>query len=404
MSGVKKMTQQLRTHFPFFAANPETVFLDSAASAQKPQSVMTAMNKAMVNYANVHRGLYGLSQSMTARYEAARQTVANFIHAKPAEIIFTRNATEAINLVAASWGSANLKQGDEIVLTALEHHANIVPWQLIAEKTGALIRVVPINDKGEITIEAVEKTITTRTKIIAFSHMSNVLGTILPVAEMCALAKAHGIVTLVDGCQGVVHDHRMMSELGCDFYAFSGHKLYGPTGIGVLFGREEVLNAMPPFMGGGDMIDTVTFEKSTFKTTPSRFEAGTPNFIEAIGLAAAIDFITSNNPAILHEAEQDVYHSLYARLKAVTGVRVYGAADKRGAVVSFACEWGHVSDIAVLLDKQGIAVRSGHHCAMPLIKSFGVTGLLRASVGLYTTHEEIDLLLAGLAKAKRMLA
>lgn len=394
----------VRADFPVFAKNKNLVYLDSASSAQKPQAVIGAMNAVMMDYANVHRGIYGLSQNMTAAYEAARAKVADFIHAGTEEIVFTRNATESINLVAASWGAANLKPGDEILITALEHHANIVPWQLIAEKTGAKLVVAPITDKGDVLAADVIAKMTSRTKMVALSHMSNVLGTILPVTEIVAAAKKAGAATLIDGCQAIVHASVDVKALGCDFYVFSGHKLYGPTGIGVLYGRKEMLNAMPPYQGGGDMIDQVTFEKTTFKNAPARFEAGTPAFVEAIGLAAAIGYLQSLDRIQIVNHEDELYQSAYVRLKAMPGVKIYGEAVNRGSILCFTCDWGHVSDVAMIMDKQGIAVRAGHHCAMPLMKELGVTATIRASIGLYTTMDDIDALLAGLHKAKEMLS
>ncbi len=394
----------VRMDFPVFSKNPQLVFLDSAASAQKPQTVIDAMNAAMSSYANVHRGVYGLSQNMTTVYEKARQTVADFIKVKPNEIVFTRNATESINLVAASWGAANLKSGDEILITELEHHANIVPWQMIAEKTGAKLVVVPITTNGDVLAADVIAKITPRTKMVAISHMSNVLGTILPVAEIIAAAKKIGAATLIDGCQAVVHQPVDVQALGCDFYVFSGHKLYGPTGIGVLYGREEMLNAMPPYMGGGDMIDTVTFEKTTYKQAPSRFEAGTPAFIEAIGLSAAIHYLQQWPMGEIARYESEIYAYAYTQLKAMEGVTLYGHAMKRAGILCFTASWGHASDIAMILDKENIALRVGHHCAMPLMQALGVTATLRASIGMYTTMADIDALLVALAKARKMLA
>lgn len=395
---------KVKADFPVFAKNKRLVYLDSASSAQKPQAVIDAMTGALQDYANVHRGIYSLSQNMTLRYEAARARVAGFINTETEEIIFTRNATESINLVAASWGSANLKPGDEVLITALEHHANIVPWQLIAEKTGARLVVAPITAKGDVLAADVIAKMTPRTKMVAISQMSNVLGTIVPVAEIIAAAKKIGAATLIDGCQAVVHMAIDVKALDCDFYVFSGHKLYGPTGIGVLYGRSEMLNAMPPYQGGGDMIDQVTFEKTTFKNAPARFEAGTPAFVEAIGLAAAIDYLQSLDRAQTAQHEAEIYQSAYARLKAVKGVKLYGEAAQRGSILCFTCDWGHASDVAMILNKQNIAVRAGHHCAMPLMKELGVTATLRASIGLYTTIDDIDALLAGLQKAKEMLS
>jgi cysteine desulfurase/selenocysteine lyase len=397
-------SEAIRDLFPFFKQNPDITFLDSAASAQKPQCVIDAMSDALTSYANVHRGIYSLSQKMTQAYEDARATIANFIHAPVHSVIFTRNATEAINLVASSWGTNNLSAHDEILITTLEHHANIVPWQMIAEKTGAKLVVVPMTDTGEIRIEDVKSLLSPRTKMVAISHMSNVLGTILPVAEIILAAKMVGALTLLDGCQSVAHLPIDVTELDCDFFVFSGHKLYGPTGIGVLYGRAEILNAMPPYQGGGDMIDHVTFEKTTYRQAPARFEAGTPAFVEAIGLARAVQFLQTYGMEKIAFAEEEVYASAWSRLKAIEGITLYGHAPKRKGVLCFTCSWGHASDIGMILDKMNIAVRVGHHCAMPLMNRLGVTATLRASIGLYTTHADIDHLIAGLAKAKGLLS
>lgn len=394
----------VRADFPVFQKHPGLVYLDSASSAQKPWDVIDAMTESLSSYANVHRGVYGLSQNMTAQYEAARAAVAGFIKAKKEEIIFTRNATESINLVAASWGGANLKAGDEILITELEHHANIVPWQMIAEKMGAKLIVAKITKDGDVLASDVIAQMTPRTKMVAVSHMSNVLGTILPVQDIIAAAKKIGAMTLIDGCQAIVHQPVDVTALGCDFYVFSGHKLYGPTGIGVLFGREELLNAMPPYTGGGDMIETVAFEKTTYKKAPARFESGTPAFVEAIGLAAAIHYLQQFSSADIARYESEIYAYAYTKLKAMEGVTLYGQAMKRAGILCFTTSWGHASDIAMILDKENIALRVGHHCAMPLMKTLGVTATLRASIGMYTTMADIDALLAALAKAKRMLA
>jgi cysteine desulfurase/selenocysteine lyase len=398
-----------RADFPVFKQNmngKKLVFLDTAASAQKPQAVITALQNALTtHYANVHRGLYQFSQKTTAAFEGAREKVAQFINAKTNEVIFTRNGTEAINLVASSWGRANLKQGDEILITALEHHANIVPWQMIASQTGARLVVAPITDKGDVLLEDIVKCITPRTKMLAISHMSNALGTILPVMELLLdIAKRQGITTLLDGCQAIMHVPVDVKALNCDFYVFSGHKLYGPTGIGVLYGREEILNEMPPYQCGGDMIETVAFDKTTFKKAPARFEAGTPAIAEAIALGAAIDYLQGHGLANIARYEEELYRYALEKIATVPGLTLYGQALRRASILSFTVDWAHPSDVATILDKEGICVRVGHHCCMPLMTRLGVTATIRASLGLYNTRDDIDALIAGLEKARKMLS
>ncbi len=394
-----------RADFPIFAGAKPPIYLDSASSAQKPQAVIDAMTRFYeTSYANVHRGLYDLSANATRYYENARATVARFTNTPVNGVVFTCGATESLNLVARSWGAANLKPGDEIVITALEHHANIVPWQMIAQKTGAVLRVVPINENGDITLDAVSAVLSPRTKMLAVTHMSNALGTILPVADMIAAAKKIGAATLVDGCQAVCHIPLDFEKLGCDFYVFSAHKLYGPTGIGVLLGRPDMLNAMPPFLGGGDMIDVVTFDKTTFKNAPARFEAGTPPIAEAVGLAAAIDYVSAHGVANIARAESALYAYAVDALGSVAGLTFYGHGLTRAGIVSFTANWSAPADIATLLARDGLCVRAGHHCCMPLMKILGVAGTVRVSLGLYNTHADIDALIAGLAKAKRLLS
>lgn len=395
-----------RCDFPIFnqkVNGKDLVFLDTAASAQKPQIVIDTFKDVFEkHYANVHRGLYAFSQETTRRFEEARMKVANFIGAQAHEIIFTRNATEAINLVASCWGTQNLKPGDEILITALEHHANIVPWQMIAEKTGAKLVVAPITENGDIQALDITQCITDRTKILAISHMSNALGTILPVMELVLdIAKARGITTLLDGCQAIMHIPIDVKKLDCDFYVFSGHKLYGPTGIGVLYGREDILNAMPPYQGGGDMIDTVTFDKTTYKPAPARFEAGTPAIAEAIALGAAIDYLNGWGVENIARYEEELYRYALEQIVTVPGLTLHGRALRRASILSFTVDWAHPSDVATILDKEGICVRVGHHCAMPLMKILGVTATIRASIGLYNTKADIDALIAGLMKAHR---
>lgn len=397
-----------RQDFPILAQQmngKKTVFLDSAASAQKPQCVIDAFAGLFGHhYANVHRGLYAFSQKTTAEFENARAKVARFINARENEIVFTRNATEAVNLVAASWGRVNLQAGDEILITGLEHHANIVPWQMIAEQQGAKLVVVPVTATGDVLLDDIVSRMTKRTKIMAISHMSNALGTVLPVADAVRVAKERGITTLLDGCQAVTHHTVDMAALGCDFYVFSGHKLYGPTGIGVLYGREALLNAMPPYQGGGDMIDVVTFEKTTFKEAPSRFEAGTPAIAEAIALGVAIDYLTAIGMDNIARHEQAVYAYAIEKLQQIDGLTLYGQAQNRASILSFNVAWAHASDIATILDKEGVCVRVGHHCCMPLMQQLGVTATIRASIGLYNTCDDVDVLIAALEKAKKFFS
>lgn len=395
-----------RQDFPLLQKNPKLVYLDTAASAQKPQCVIDAFDRVFSShYANVHRGLYALSQETTRAFEEARHKVAQFIHAHDNEIVFTRNGTEAINLVAAAWGRANLQAGDEILLTGLEHHANIVPWQMIAAATGAKIVVVPVTDHGDVLTADVIARFTVHTKILAMSHMSNALGTILPVMEnVITEAKKRGITTLLDGCQAVTHLPVDVKRLDCDFYVFSGHKLYGPTGIGVLYGRQDLLNAMPPYQGGGDMIETVSFDGTTYKQAPARFEAGTPAIAEAIALGAAIDYLQQWGMTKIARAEEETYHYALEQIARVPGHTLHGKAMRRAGILSLTFDWAHPADIATLLDKMGICVRVGHHCCMPLMQSLGINATLRASIGLYTTRADIDAFIAGLLKAKEMLA
>jgi cysteine desulfurase/selenocysteine lyase len=398
----------IRRDFPILARKvhgKNLVFLDSAASAQKPRSVIDAMTFAFENeYANVHRGAYWLSETATTNYEAAREKVRAFINARSvSEIVFTKGATDAINLVAASYGRLVLKPGDEIVLTALEHHSNIVPWQLIAEQTGAAIKVAPINVDGSLSLDAFAKTITAKTKIVAVAHVSNVLGTVLPIEAIAELAHIAGAKLLVDGCQGVVHEHVDVQALGCDFYAFSGHKLYGPNAIGVLWARAALLDAMPPYQGGGEMISTVTFEKSTWAEAPAKFEAGTPPIVPAIGLGAAIDYLNSIDRAAAAAHERDLLAYAMAELSKVPGVKLIGTAQNKASVQSFVMDGAHPHDLATVLDRSGVCVRAGHHCAQPLMEVLGVSATARASFGIYNTRSEVDALAAALHKAREVL-
>lgn len=399
--------EKLRADFPALDQmihGKKLVYLDSAASAQKPLQMLEAMERFYrKDYANIHRGLYSLSERATRAYEAARATVRRFINAAhDHEIIFTRGATEAINLVASSWG-AQLQTGDEILVTALEHHANIVPWQLLAGR-GIKLVPVPITDTGEVTPQAVAAAMTPRTKLVAVAHVSNALGTVLPVAEIINLAHARNIPVLLDGCQAICHMPVDVQALDADFYVFSGHKLYGPTGIGVLYGKADILAAMPPYQGGGDMIDVVSFEGTSFAAPPLRFEAGTPAIAEAVGLAAAIDYVSTigMNRIAAHEADLLAYAT--AQLQHIPGLGIIGTAPEKAAIISFVMEGAHPSDIGTLLDQHGIAVRTGSHCAQPLMQRFGLSGgTVRASFGLYNTHGDVDRLVAALHQVREML-
>lgn len=400
---------EARRDFPIFQQKmngKELVFLDTGASAQKPQRVIDSFNALYAtHYANVHRGLYAFSAETTRRFEEARAKVAQFIHAETNEIAFTRNGTEAINLVAASWGRDNVGAGDEIVITALEHHANIVPWQLLCERAGAKLVVVPITENGDVLAADIVAAFTPRTKLLAMSQMSNALGTILPVMDgVLDDAKARGITTLLDGCQGIMHIPVDVKQLNCDFYVFSGHKLYGPNGVGVLYGREELLNAMPPYQGGGDMIDIVSFDGTTYKPAPARFEAGTPAIAEVIALGVAIDYLQEWGMSAIARHEEELYRYALERIEEIPGLTLHGRALRRASILSFTVDWAHPSDVATVLDKEGICVRVGHHCCMPLMQVLGVTATIRASLGLYNTKADIDALIDGMLKAHRFFA
>ena len=380
------------------------VFLDSAASSQRPASVIAAVDRYETqHHANVHRGVHQLSQEATAMFEEARERVRGFVNAASTkEIIFTRGTTESINLVSQSWARTNLKPGDEILLTALEHHANIVPWQLVAEQTGAIIKVTPMDRRGVIELDAFKAALGDRTKIAAFAHVSNALGTVLPVREMTRLAHQRGAVVLIDGAQAVPHQRVDIAALDCDFYAFSAHKMYGPTGIGVLVGREKLLEAMPPWQGGGDMILTVSFAKSTYNTLPFKFEAGTPNISGAVGLAAAIDFIDSLGIGNIHAHEQRLLQVATQKLSRVPGLTIIGTAPDKASVISFTMDGIHPHDLGTILDAEGVAVRTGHHCAMPVMEYFDVPATARASFACYSRDSDIDALVAALARARQV--
>jgi cysteine desulfurase/selenocysteine lyase len=382
------------------------VFLDSAASSQRPRSVIEAVDAyERRHHANVHRGVHLLSQEATAMFEHARERVRGFVNAASTrEVIFTRGTTEAINLVAQSWGRNRLKRGDEILLTAIEHHANIVPWQLVAEQTGAVIRVVPMDRRGVVSIDDVAANLSDRTRLVACAHVSNALGTVLPVREITRLAHARGALVLLDGAQAIPHQRVDLAEISCDFYAFSAHKMYGPTGIGVLVGRESLLAAMPPWQGGGDMILTVSFEKTTYNELPFKFEAGTPNISGAVGLAAAIDYIESLGIDAIHAHEQRLLEQATRELLRVPGLSIIGTAPDKAAVISFTLEGIHPHDLGTILDAEGVAVRTGHHCAMPVMEFFDVPATARASFACYSRESDIDALTGALARAREVFS
>lgn len=384
------------------------VYLDSGASAQKPYAVINAMVAVMEDgYANVHRGLYKISSDLTTAFEDVRRKVAAFIKAASPEcIVFTKNTTEAINLVAQSWGRANIQSGDEIIVTAMEHHANIVPWQMLAAERGARIKVLPITADGLLDLAQLPDLMTLRTKMVAFTHVSNVLGTINDARAIINRIKSYrpDIMVLVDGSQGVVHALVDVTDMNADFYTFTGHKLYGPTGVGVLYAKAHILADMPPWQGGGDMIETVSFAGTTYRTGPQRFEAGTPAIVEVIGLGAAIDYLTQIGMDKIAAHEEKLTAEMLISLQDVPGIHLYGPTVGRAGIFAFRADWAHASDIAMILDKCGIAVRSGHHCAMPLMNVLGVDATVRASMGMYTNSDDIAALIDGLHKAREMLA
>ena len=380
------------------------VYLDNAATAQKPQVVIDRMVRSLAEEnANIHRGVHALSQRATKSFEDARAKVRRFINAADVrELVFVRGTTEAINLVAATFGRTRIKAGDEILISGLEHHSNIVPWQLLAEQTGARIRVIPISDEGELRLDQYEPLLTPRTKLVSLVHVSNSLGTINPVREMIATAHARGIPVVLDGAQAVAHLAVDVRALDCDFYAFSGHKLFGPTGIGVLYGKRALLEAMPPYQGGGDMISSVTFEKSEYNTVPYKFEAGTPNITGAVGLGAAIDYLSGLDRAALERHEQDLLAYSTERLSAAPAVRLVGTAAQKVTVLSFVMDGIHPHDIGTILDQEGVAIRTGHHCTQPVMHRLGVPATARASLAFYNTREEIDTLVAALGKVREI--
>jgi cysteine desulfurase / selenocysteine lyase len=399
--------EAIRAEFPILARQVNgkpLVYLDSAASAQKPRAVIDAMTHAMAHsYANVHRGLHTLANETTEAYEAARKSVARFIGAEPAEVVFTKGGTEAINLVAAGLG-ATLKPGDEILLSEMEHHANIVPWHFLRERLGVVLRFTPVTDDGRLDVEAFQNLLNDRTRVVALTHMSNVLGTVNRVAELTRLAHDAGALVLLDGCQAIVHQPVDVKALDADFYVFSGHKLYGPTGIGILYGKAERLAALPPYQGGGEMIGNVSLEAISYADPPHRFEAGTPPILEAIGLGAAIDWLAGLDRAAVAAHEHALYDHVRERLNGANWLRVLGEAPGKGAILSFTVDGAHAHDVAQILDRYGVAVRAGTHCAEPLMRRFGVTSSARASFALYNTHEEADAFVDALTKTQAFFA
>lgn len=397
--------EKIRDDFPALSLSINghvNTFLDTAASAQKPQVVIDSIVKMYTQtYANVHRGSYYLSEMATEAYENARRIVKDFINAKTEnEIVFTRSATEGMNLVASSWGLTNLHQGDEVLLSEAEHHGNLVPWQNTCEKTGATLRFFKVNDDGSFDIENFYKLLNPKVKMVAVTGMSNVLGTVFPIKEIAHAAHLAGALCMVDACQSIVHTPTDVQDIGCDFLAFSGHKLYGPSGIGCLYGRYELLAEMPPYQFGGDMIENVTYKKTTFTTPPARFEAGTPAIVQAVGLGTALQYLQSLGMANVEAHEQELIKYTKERLTEISDLKVIGTAPNKGGVFSFVLGNIHPQDVAFILDKEGVAIRTGHHCAQPIVNRMGHTSLARASFGLYTNHADIDRFVAALQKAK----
>jgi cysteine desulfurase/selenocysteine lyase len=382
------------------------VYLDNAASAQKPKAVLDRLQHAYTHeYANVHRGLHYLANAATEAYEGAREKVARFLNApRKEEVIFTRNATEAINLVAYTFGRERIRDGDEIVLSIMEHHSNIVPWHFLRERQGAVIKWAPIDEDGNFLVDEFEKLLTARTKMVAITQMSNALGTIVPVKDVVRLAKARGIPVLVDGSQAAVHLDVDVQDIGCDFYVFTGHKIYGPSGIGVLWGKEEHLRSMPPFNGGGEMIRDVFEDRVTYGDPPHKFEAGTPPIVQAIGLGAAIDYVNGIGKNRIRAHEESLVRYAHERLRQINSIRIIGSAREKGAIVSFELKGAHPHDVATIIDRSGVAVRAGTHCVMPLLARLGVTATCRASFALYNTKDEVDALAQALIKAQDIFA
>lgn len=398
---------KIREDFPILGREvygKPLVYLDNGATTQKPRSVVEAMTHEYYNVnANVHRGVHFLSQQATELHEQARETVRRFLNARStAEIIFTRGTTESINLVATTFGDAILKEGDEVIVSEMEHHSNIVSWQLVQARKGIRLRVIPITDEGELRLDEYEKLFNERTRLVSITHVSNVLGTVNPVKEMIRTAHAHGVPVLVDGAQSTPHFAVDVQDLDCDFFAFSGHKIYGPTGIGVLYGKEEWLDRLPPYMGGGEMIQNVSFERTTFNELPYKFEAGTPDYVATTGLAHALDYVTALGMDNIYAHEQALTDYAMEQMATIEGMRFIGTPKHKDAVISFLVGDIHHLDLGTLLDRLGIAVRTGHHCAEPLMRRMGIEGTVRASFGLYNTFEEVDALVAGIRRVARM--
>lgn len=397
----------LRRQFPILTRRlngSPLVYLDTAASAQKPMPVLNAMRAAYEgSYANVHRGVHTLGQEATDAFEAARHKLARFINARSAsEVVFVRGATEAINLVAATFGRAELRAGDEIILSELEHHANIVPWQMLRDEKGLVLRVIPIDDQGDLSLDRFQDLLTPRTRLVAITHVSNALGAIVPIQTITRQARAAGAAVLVDGCQAVPHLQVDVQALDADFYVFSGHKMYGPTGIGVLYGRREILEAMPPYQGGGEMIVSVSFEETTFKQPPYRFEAGTPAIVEAIGLGAAADYLTGIGIERIGAHERALRAYASERLARIAGLRILAGGTQQAGIISFVLEGVHPHDIATILDQSGVAIRAGHHCAQPLMRRLGVPATARLSFGIYNTREDVDAMIEALGEVREL--
>jgi cysteine desulfurase/selenocysteine lyase len=400
---------KIRADFPILRMQvygKPLVYLDNAASAQKPQVVLDRLEEAYTaQYANVHRGLHYLANEATEAYEGAREKVAAFLNAgRKEEIVFTRNATEAINLVAYTFGRERIKAGDEIILSIMEHHSNIVPWHFLRERQGAVIKWAPVDDEGHFLIDEFEKLLTPRTKMVAITHMSNMLGTLVPVKEVVRIAHARGVPVLIDGAQAAVHADVNVRDIDCDFYAFTGHKVYGPTGIGVLYGKYDHLAAMPPFNGGGEMIREVSEDRITYGDPPYKFEAGTPSIVQAIGLGAAIDYVGSVGKPSIRAHEAGLVHYAHDRLREINSLRIFGTAKDKGPIVAFEIKGAHPHDVATIIDRSGVAVRAGTHCVMPLLNRFGLTASCRASFAMYNTREEVDVLAQALLKAQDFFA
>ena len=408
-AGEQLNVEAVRRDFPILARrvrHKPLVYLDNAATAQKPRSVIAAVSRYYEEEnANIHRGVHRLSQEATFAYERARGRIAQFLNAESSEeIVFVRGTTEGINLVASSFGRARIEAGDEVLITYMEHHSNIVPWQIACRERGATLKIAPIDDSGRLDMDAFEGLLSERTRLVAVTHASNVLGTINPVAEIARLAHDRGAALLVDGAQGAPHLPVDVRALDCDFYLFSGHKLCGPTGVGVLYGKRELLEAMPPWEGGGSMIESVSFEKTTFTGPPTRFEAGTPNIAGAIGLEAAVDYVNDVGPERIDQYEQGLLAYAAEKLTEVEGLRIFGTSDDKVAVISFELEGVHPHDTGTILDLEGVAIRTGHHCAQPLMSRFGVPAMARASLAFYNTREEVDVLAGALASVRSVLA